>query len=180
MTGLSFDDLDGNMECGHESRSFTHGPKPIVKLFRTASDEASFITQEIKKLIDTGVNANDICVVTRTKRLLDSYASAISAAGMRCFEIKQSKADDRSMNGVRLATMHRIKGLEFEYVFAAAVNDGIVPLEAAIDHTDLVSENETLKTEKCLIYVALTRTRRCAYVTCFGRPSTFLPNCPSS
>ena len=71
--------------------------------------------------------------------------------------------------------MHRVKGLEFQYVFVVAVNNGIVPLEAAIDHTDSVSEAETLKSEKCLIYVALTRTQKCAYVTSYGKKSTILP-----
>lgn len=175
LTGLSFDDLDGGADDGRESRSFTHGPEPVVRNFSSITEEATFITLEIKKLLDSGVSSKDICVVARTKKLLDSYLTAFSAAGIRCFEIKSSKLDDRTMEGIRLATMHRVKGLEFQYVFVVAVNNGIVPLEAAIDHTDSVSEAETLKSEKCLIYVALTRTQKCAYVTSYGKKSTILP-----
>ena len=114
-------------------------------------------------------------MVARTKKLLDVYMAAFNAANLRCFEIKSTKLDDRDLEGVRFATMHRVKGLEFPYVFVAGVNNGIVPLETAIDHTDSVSEAETLKSEKCLIYVALTRTQKCAYVTSYGKASLILP-----
>lgn len=175
LTGMSFDDLDGGADDSRESRSFTHGPEPVVRNFATATEEASFIIDEVKRLLANGVLAKDICVVARTKKLLDNYATAFSSASIRSYEIKSSKVDDRSLDGIRLATMHRVKGLEFQYVFVVSVNQGIVPLEAAIDHTDPVSESETMKAEKCLIYVALTRTQKCAYVTSFGKVSSILP-----
>ena len=175
LTGLSFDDLDGNTDDGRESRSFTHGPEPIVKHFTTSADEANYIAEEVMRLLERGVSTKDICVVARTKKLLDVYMAAFNAANLRCFEIKSTKLDDRDLEGVRFATMHRVKGLEFPYVFVAGVNNGIVPLETAIDHTDSVSEAETLKSEKCLIYVALTRTQKCAYVTSYGKASLILP-----
>ena len=65
--------------------------------------------------------------------------------------------DDRGLDGIRVATMHRVKGLEFQYVFVVAANKKIIPLASAIDHTDAVSEQETMTAEKCLLYVALTR-----------------------
>lgn len=38
--------------------------------------------------------------------------------------------------------MHRVKGLEFKYVFIAALNHRVVPLAAAINHMDPISEKE--------------------------------------
>ena len=70
--------------------------------------------------------------------------------------------------------MHRVKGLEFRYVFVAAVNNRIVPLPSAINKTDVVSETESLTSEKCLLYVALTRARQAAYITSYGKASEFL------
>lgn len=72
--------------------------------------------------------------------------------------------------------MHRVKGLEFQYVFVAAVNNKVIPLPAAINKTDAVSEAETLTAEKCLLYVALTRAQKGAYITSYGKKSEFLPN----
>ena len=70
--------------------------------------------------------------------------------------------------------MHRVKGLEFRYVFVVSVNNRIVPLASAIDHTDAISEKETTTAEKCLLYVALTRAQKGAYITSYGKKSDFL------
>ena len=175
LSGLSFDDLDGNDDQGRESRSFTHGPGPESRNFNTQNEESDFICKEINRLISGGALAKDICLVARTKKLLDVYMKSLSGSNIRYYEVKPGKYDDRSLDGVRIATMHRVKGLEFQYVFIAAASKGIIPLESAIDHTDIVSENETEKAERCLVYVALTRAQKYACITSFGKPSPFLP-----
>lgn len=139
-----------------------------------AREEFDFILARIKDLLDHGVSAENICVVARTHRLLDDYIANFTAAGIRCYEIKGNKADDRALEGIRAATMHRVKGLEFQYVFIAAANDRIIPLASAIDHTDAVSEQETMTAEKCLLYVALTRAQKGACISGYGKMSEFL------
>ena len=133
----------------------------------------SFISEEIKKLKDNGVALNDICVVARTKSLLDDYVRQLKGEGINTFVIKRNKNEDRGLMGVRVATMHRVKGLEFKYVFVVAVNNRIVPLPAAINHTDTISEAESITSEKCLLYVALTRAQKGAYITSYGKKSEF-------
>ena len=96
----------------------------------------------------------DICVVARTKKLVDDYIALFTRAGIRSYAIKRNKVDDRSFDGLRVATMHRVKGLEFKYVFIAAVNNRIIPLPFAINKTDAVSEVESITSEKCLLYIA--------------------------
>ena len=70
--------------------------------------------------------------------------------------------------------MHRVKGLEFKYVFIAAANNRILPLTTAIDRTDDITEAESITSEKCLLYVAMTRAQKGVYITSYGRPSEFL------
>lgn len=70
--------------------------------------------------------------------------------------------------------MHRVKGLEFEYVFVAAVNNRIIPLPSAINKTDVVSKAESITSEKCLLYVAMTRAQKGVYITSYGKKSDFL------
>lgn len=91
--------------------------------------------------------------------------SQFTANGLRCYEIKSNKADDRAMDGIRVANRHWVKGLEFQYVLVVAANKRIIPLSSAIDHIDSVSEHETLAAEKCLLYVALTRAQKGTYVS---------------
>lgn len=114
------------------------------------------------------------CIVARTHKLLDDYISHFTESGIRCYEIKGNKADDRGLEGIRVATMHRVKGLEFQYVFIVAVNNRIVPLASAIDHTDAVTEQETMTAEKCLLYVAMTRAQKGAFISGYGKMSEFL------
>lgn len=102
------------------------------------------------------------------------YIALFIRAGIRSYAIKRNKVDDRSFDGLRVATMHRVKGLEFKYVFIAAVNNRIIPLPFAINKTDAVSEVESITSEKCLLYVAMTRAQKGVYITSYGRPSEFL------
>lgn len=174
LKGISFDDLDDSEDRGDKCQSLTHGSKPAVKEFRTENEEVDFIDSEIKRLQQSGVQLRDICVVARTNALVDGYQANLTGKGYRVYQIKRSKTDDRSQDGIRVATMHRVKGLEFQYVFIAAVNDRLVPLKSAIRHTDKVTENECMTAEKCLLYVALTRAQKGAYISCYGRKSEFL------
>jgi DNA helicase-2/ATP-dependent DNA helicase PcrA len=57
-------------------------------------------------------------------------------------------------------TIHSAKGLEFQVVFLAGVEDGILP------HARSLEENEeNLEEERRLFYVALTRAREKLYIT---------------
>ena len=71
--------------------------------------------------------------------------------------------------------MHRVKGLEFERVILAGVNDGQVPLQFAIEGTDdeTVRESRDVQ-ERALFYVACSRARQEVLVTTSGPPSVFI------
>lgn len=174
LNGIAFDDLDEGLDFGDKCQSLTHGEKPIFKNFSNANDEFDFLVNEIKQLKGNGVLLTDICVVARTKKLVEDYIALFTKAGIKAYAIKRNKADDRSFDGLRIATMHRVKGLEFKYVFIVATNNRIVPLISAINKTDAISESESIASEKCLLYVAMTRAQKGVYVTSYGRRSEFL------
>lgn len=174
LNGISFDDLDDSFDTGDRCQSLTHGSVPEIIATANANEEFDVILAKVKGLIDGGAAAKNICIVTRTHKLLDDYIAHFTSSGIRCYEIKGNKADDRGLDGIRVATMHRVKGLEFQYVFVVAANNRIIPLVSAIDHTDAVSEQETMTAEKCLLYVALTRAQKGAYISGYGKMSKFL------
>ena len=174
LNGISFDDLDEGVDPGDKCQSLTHGESPQIKEFKDAGEELSFLVEEIRKLYQSGISLSDICVVARTKKLVEDYIAQLTGAGFRTYEIKRNKTEDRGLEGVRLATMHRVKGLEFQYVFVVAANNRIIPLPSAINHTDAVSERESISAEKCLVYVALTRAQKGAYITGYGKLSDFI------
>lgn len=174
LNGVSFDDLDEDYDTGDRCQSLTHGKKPEICAYNNANEEFNAVVSEIKSLLLHNVAAKNICVVARTHKLLDDYISQFTANGIRCYEIRGSKTDDRGLDGIRVATMHRVKGLEFQYVFIVAANQRVIPLASAIDHSDPITEQETLTAEKCLLYVALTRAQKGAYISGYGKLSEFL------
>ena len=106
--------------------------------------------------------------------MLADYANALSDAGIRSYEIKRSKTDDRHMPGVRLATMHRVKGLEFTCVFIVGMTRAAMPLKSALKSSDPTSKEEAITSERCLLYVALTRAKKAAYISAYGQASEFI------
>lgn len=174
LNNISFDDLDEDVDLGDKCQSLTHGEKPIIRYFPDAAAEFQYVVAEIEALKENDVSLNDICIVARTKKLVDDYIAQLTKAGIRSYTIKRNKTDNRNYDGLRVATMHRVKGLEFKYVFVVAVNDRILPLSSAINRIDRISEAESITSEKCLLYVAMTRAQKGVYITSYGRKSRFL------
>jgi len=54
-----------------------HGEKPRVNGFTTAVDEITYVANEVKKQIDSGVDSSDIAILARTNAQLDQVKSAL-------------------------------------------------------------------------------------------------------
>ncbi|MCR5833162.1 MAG: ATP-dependent helicase [Selenomonadaceae bacterium] len=173
LKGATPDDLE-DKNINYDSISLTHGSSPQCKNFSDFNEEFKFIRSEINKLKNSGVALSSICIVARTAKLVDEYEKHLNAAGINSVKIKRSNYDDPSIEGVRIATMHRVKGLEFKYVFIASANNKIIPLTSVTETFDDVSRAEALTSERCLLYVAITRAQKEVYITSYGEPSRFL------
>jgi superfamily I DNA/RNA helicase len=65
--------------------------------------------------------------------------------------------------------MHRVKRLEFDAVFIASANRGLVPLDFVMNSTaDTVTRRQRENEERALVYVSLTRARKLAFVYGYG------------
>ncbi len=72
----------------------------------------------------------------------------------------RDELDDNEAGKVNLMTIHASKGLEFDVVFLAGVEDGIVP------HAKSIEENpKSMEEERRLFYVAITRARKKLYIS---------------
>lgn len=170
LEGLEVDDLDGGVDSLRGYRSLRAGPEPQVHLLDHVEDEHALIVTTICRWLES-VQPADICVAARTNEQVELKARAIREAGIDVHVIGREKPE--TSPGVRVATMHRLKGLEFRCVLLAAVQDGAVPL-LSHDHADSASREDREKQERCLFYVASTRARDELVITGAGRASAFV------
>ncbi len=177
LKGIRFDDLDGGMDDQKGYKSLIHGVTPVVHNADTFQTEIDFISAYLDKIEQKCGSLDETCLVARTHDLLKQYEGALKLKGKQTYYIRRSEAEDRRKPGIRLATMHRVKGLEFDRVIIAGVNDGIVPSSGAWMNTnDSVVQSENDTQERALLYVAATRAKKEVIVTSFGKPSEFLRN----
>ena len=175
LKGIRFDDLDGGMDDLKGYKSLIHGVMPKVEHMVSFQSEIDFILRYLDRVVQESGILNEVCLVARTHDLLKQYEGALRAKGKEVYFIKRGEAEDRRKQGLRMATMHRVKGLEFDRVIIAGVNDSIVPMEgnwAKTSDSAIQTEGETL--ERALLYVAATRAKKEVVVTTSGKPSRFL------
>jgi superfamily I DNA/RNA helicase len=95
-------------------------------------------------------------------------------AGLETMIVEKDPESEASQPGIRLATMHRLKGLEFSRVLLAGVQEGTMPLKVGGDPADAEGRERQELQERCLLYVATTRARDELVICGFGAPSSFL------
>ena len=169
----SIDDLDGGTDDNRGVHSAAHGPEPRTMHFRTRSEQAAWIVRYLTDLSNQDESLRGICIVTRTRYERDAVGEELMEADLP-LELLEADVPDDSSGGVRLATMHRVKGLEFDRVVIASVNENLVPLAAAIHEDDDPERAAAETAERALLYVAATRAKKDVTVLSFGTPSPFL------
>ena len=173
LEGVSVDDLDDGSDDNKGYLSLMHGTLPEQNIYSSFTDEVDSIIEVIESLVAAGAKTNEICLVARTNGLRDDYSNALNRSGFQTYEIKTNGSEDRDVEGIRVATMHRVKGLEFQHLFVAGINDGIVPL-GVVQSDDPVEIREFELSERALLHVAMTRAIKSLVVTSYGQPSKFL------
>lgn len=175
LEGVDVDDLDDGQDDERGYRSLFHGPVPEVVNAKDQAAEFEKLTNWIRDLDDEDFALKDICVIARDNRTLRLFDGHLQTEGLATVAIKRRQAEDRRVPGIRLATMHRAKGLEFMAVALVAMNDGVVPNVLAIRAApDDAGREEVIDAERMLVYVAATRAKKRLLVSSAGKPSEVL------
>lgn len=172
LRGETVDDLDGATEDTVGYRSAFDGPPPTIERFVTPADEGAHVAETVQGWIDAGVSPSAIGVVGRTRALLKPTQEALTRGGVGWGDL-----DEENTTGVRVATMHSAKGLEFARLAVVGVNADALPLPLAVtpEVDDAMQHEYDILRERCLLYVACTRARDELVITGSGSPSTLLP-----
>ena len=173
LNGEKIDDMDDGIDSNSDYKSLYHGPKPIVENFENYEAEVEYINKYIKGLKQEDANSR-ICLVARSQKIVDSYSNYFTEKNISTIKISRNTKDNISNNDIRLATMHRVKGLDFDHVIIASMNDGIVPLTVSEKSDEQQIEAEKLLKEKSVVFVAATRAKKSLLVTSYGKKSILL------
>jgi superfamily I DNA/RNA helicase/mRNA-degrading endonuclease RelE of RelBE toxin-antitoxin system len=174
LKGVQVDDLDGGEDTIKGYRALVHGPSPEVQHFDNLDDELAYITKQIKTRCEDRASLATVCISLRTNKLVEDYQKKLEDRDIKTHLLERNKPDDPRKEGVRICTMHRVKGLEFDHVILPSLNQGVLPTHHINDSQDPVEKNQAIEREKCLLHVAATRARKTLMVTSYGQKSEFL------
>jgi len=171
LEGRNIDDLDGGKDNNTLYKSLTHGEAPLLEHFTNDNEQAEYIKALVEK---SDSPLSHTCVVARTTAELMTIREKLEALGLATAVIEPSEVDRRRDAAIKMATIHRVKGLEFDQLILASANEGLVPLAVAMaGKADNASAQEAETEERSLVYVAITRARKQAYVLSYGVMSSF-------
>ncbi len=113
------------------------------------------------------------------ERLLDSF---LSQAAVGSWNAQKTGSDLH--DSVQVMTLHAAKGLEFQFVFIAGMENGLFPRNSSF------GDRSRLEEERRLFYVGLTRAMKAIYITyaearkihgrgVYNAPSSFLKEIPT-
>ncbi len=173
--GYQYDDLDGKALEQERSVCIFHGEKPIVRGFDNVDKEMTAVAEDIKKRIESGIPANEICVMNRLNRWCYGCSNGLNQRGIQTLILKNKQADDPSIPGVRIATMHRVKGMEFSCVYIIGASSVNIPPKEMLNRAETEEERqELIKQEANLLSVAMTRAKQIVWITYEKNPSPLL------
>ncbi len=168
LEGCDVDDLDGNSDSLRGYRSLTHGDLPDLIQSSSMQDDLAHIQTLLSQLQADGIELRQVCITARTNDDLSAIGDGLQRAGVSVLRLDNTTADDSKAEGVRLATMHRIKGLEFGVVIVAAYKGAVAYAEQFSRDEDAGVAEDTELAERCLLHVAATRAKRNLFVLIRG------------
>ena len=175
LHGLDFDDLDGGTDSTSDYRSLLHGDHPLVKGFDDPAEEQRFLADTLRQLQKEQGSLAATCVTARTNSGVEKLNTALQREGFTTRVINKDESDDPSDPALRLATMHRVKGLEFDQMFIPGLDQTQMPLRYELDQRpDQISRELFEQQERSLLHVAATRAKKRVVVSYSGKPSPLL------
>ncbi|MFI2426231.1 UvrD-helicase domain-containing protein [Streptomyces sp. NPDC018955] len=175
LSPVTVEDLGGD---GHDTlagyRSLLHGRRPHTAGYGSEQEEVAALVARVRDWVAQGIRPAEIGVCARFNVLLDKVYDRLTAAGVPVVRVRDNPGTE--VDGVRLATMHAMKGLEFRCVAVLGVTAGAVPFgrEVTPVSVDALQHESDLLRERCLLFVACTRAREALAVSWSGTASPFL------
>jgi len=142
-------------------------PIELIGFFLKTTNYDSYLKNKFDNSEERMENVKELITFAGTFNTLSEFIERVSLLEATD-KIKLASAAP----AIRLTTIHLAKGLEFDNVFVAGVNEGILP------HQKSLISNTHLEEERRLMYVAMTRARKKLTLSFYGPASRFLYEIP--
>lgn len=168
-----YDDFDGEQETNAGYVSLMHGDDPIYQTFNTPEEEEAFIKKKIEELLlSKNVNPANICIASRTNRLVDDTKVLLNNAQRKFKDISSSR---KSSGAITVSTFHNLKGHEFKHLIVRGFSDDRVPFKhPEYDTYTPIEKREYHKREKSLYYVVFSRAIQTLIITGVGDKTNWI------
>jgi superfamily I DNA/RNA helicase len=144
LEGVSVDDLDDGVDTNKGYISLSHGAAPNVQHVESVDDALNRAVQIATKQSDI---SKTHCIIAPSNLLCDQLKQMLERTNIEAMIVTPDGRDKSESLAVRISTMHRAKGLEFDKVTVMAKKSVL----------ELPVQDET---ERKLVYVSLTRAKR--------------------
>ncbi len=162
--GCDTDDLCDSSWSEIATHSLFSGPDPELIESEDLESESVAIAKLINSL-KADFPLEEIVVVVRANWLMKKIKTVLKRHSIEHAALGQNISDAQ---GVRLATMHRVKGLEFRCVIVAGLAENVFPTKYRGRQDDERAKRQHVIAEKNLLYVASSRARDRLFVSTVG------------
>jgi len=149
LEDCAVDDLDEGSDEVKRYKSISHGPSPKILEFPHLEEALKSLPPMAKTSLEAG---RSVCVIVPTRHDASAVNGSLKAGKIAVTLLGPDERDHPDSKSVRIATMHRAKGLEFDEVIL------LMPRSS----TGLRSSSKD--DIRRLQYVAITRAKRFATV----------------
>jgi hypothetical protein len=148
LEGCEVDDLDEGTDEVRRYKSLSHGASPRTLTYEHLDEALGYLPPHLSTSLGGG---RSVCVIVPSRHDADTVNESLRGQGIATTVLGPNDRDRPDSKAVRIATMHRAKGLEFDEVVLVMPKQ-----EGGID-----SKNDTVKRLK---YVAITRAKKLSTV----------------
>ncbi len=154
---------DSLVEPENDEAEPRHGPLPVLLSFESPEKEQAGLAGEILSLLQRGYLPKEIVILQRHRSGNERLARELRRRGIAATIVRGDL--NLANEAVKLCTLHSVKGLEFEVVFIAGLEEFRVdqPVE-----TGGAEFQALLDQERKLLYVGMTRARQLLYISYSG------------
>lgn len=154
-------DADKNQyTVGEASR---HGRKPCVVRFSNFDSEMNAIVKWIKQYQNRSEHGS-VAILSTTNNYVRKLCQGCAENGIKAKELRNNIDYDFNSDDVAICTMQSTKGLEFDFVIIADLNDFLLPNHYQMSGNKDDDEDD-ISTSRRLLYTSMTRAQNILIMT---------------